>query len=127
MAQHGDEHRWHPVESCDLFLIDAGKPLFRGKSGDGRHGDSVCHGGRHGQNHPKAVKHGHLYHHPVRRREVHTVSDRLSIIDDIVVRQHNPLGESCGPGRILHIADIMFIDHARAAVNLLHGNFLRQL
>lgn len=70
----------------------------------------MSNGSCHSQNHAEAVEHRHLYHHTVSCGEVHTVSDSLTVVNNIVVCEHYALGESCSTGSVLHIADIVDID-----------------
>ena len=122
VVEHGDKHGGNPVEASDLFLIDAGQRGLRREIGDRREGGAVGHGGGHRQHHTKAVEHRHLDHHAVRRGETHAVADGFAVVDDIVMGEHNPFGETGGSGGILHIADIVSLDGGGAAVHFFRGN-----
>ena len=56
---------------------------------------------------------------PVGGGKIHTVADAFAVVDDIVVRQHDTLGESGCAGGVLHVADVVFVDGCGAAVYLL--------
>ena len=85
VIEHGDKHGGNAVEAGDPLLVDAGQGGFCGEIRQGAKGCAVGHGGGHGEHHAEAVEHGHLDHHPVRRRQSHPVTDALAVIDHIVV------------------------------------------
>ena len=71
------------------------------------------------------MEHRHLDHHAVGRGEVHAVADALAVVDDVVMREHDPLGESRSTARVLHVADVVDIDGGGEAVDLLCRRHVR--
>ena len=127
MRKHGDEHGRYAVEGGDMLIVDAGKRRFRREIRNRQDRAAVGHGGRHGKDHAEAVEHGHLDHHPVFRGQIHAVPDALAVVDDIVMGQHDALGETCRSGSILHVADVIDIDRGRHPADFLHGRAGRVL
>ena len=119
MRQHGDEHGRNAMEGGDMLVVDAGQGGFRAEIRDRKDRPAMRHRRRHSQHHPKAVEHGDLDHHSVRRREIHTVTDTFPVIHDIIMSQHDSLGEPCGSRSILHVADVVHIHSCCHTVNLL--------
>ena len=69
--------------------------------GDARH---------HGEHKPEAMEEGDGDAELICRGELHTVADGLAVVEDVVVGQHNPLGESRRTGGVLHIDNIMTVE-----------------
>ena len=116
VLQHGDKHGGNAVEAGYLLLSDALEALGGRECGNGAHGSAVGHAGGHGKNHTEAVEHGNLNHHAVGGGKVETVADGLAVVYNVIVGEHNTLGEAGGAGGILHIADIVLADGGGAAV-----------
>ena len=57
--------------------------------------------------HAEAVEHGHMDHETVCGGQAHAVADALAVVHDVAVREHDALGESCGAGGVLHVADVV--------------------
>ena len=118
MRQHRNEHRRHAVESSDMLIVYAGKRRLRREVRNRKNRAAVGHRCSHSEYHAEAVEHRHLNHHTVFRGQIHSVADTLTVIDNIVMCQHNALRESRRSGCILHIADIVHIDCRSHAVDL---------
>ncbi len=125
VVHHRDKHRRNAVERRDLLFVYALEPLARRERRDRRHRRAVGHRRRHCEYHAEAVEHRDLDHHPVGGRQIHTVADRLAVVDDIVVREHDALRKAGRPGRVLHIADVVLVYHRRAAIDRLDRSPLR--
>ena len=125
MLHHGDKHGGHTVEGGDVLVVDAGQSGLGGEVGQGVHGGSVGHGGGHGQHHAEAMEHGHLDHHAVGGGQLHVVADVLTVVDHVVVGQHNALGEARGTRGVLHVADVVLVNGGGHAPDLLHGDLHR--
>ena len=110
VVKHGDKHGGDAVETGDPLLVDTGEGVFRREIGQGADGGSMGHGGRHGQDHAEAMEHGDLDHHTVGGGKAHAVADTLAVVDDVVMGEHDALGETGGSGGVLHIADIVGLD-----------------
>ncbi len=83
------------------------------------------HGGGHCQNQTEAVEHGYLNHQTIGGGKIHAVANGFSVVDDVVVGQHHPFGESGGAGGVLHVAYIVLIQHGGAAINGIHRGVFR--
>ena len=70
------------------------------------------------------MEHRNLDHHSVCRRKSHTVTDTLSVVDNVVVRQHNALREACRTRGVLHIANVARLDSGCHSGNLLAADEL---
>ena len=79
----------------------------------------------HRQHHAEAMEHRHLNHHAVCGGQIHAVADRLAVVDNVVMRQHDTLGESRRARGVLHIAHVVLVDRIGAAVQLLDGSSVR--
>ena len=121
MIEHGDKHGRNAVETGDALLVDAGQGALCGEIGKRTQSRAVGHGGRHGQHHAEAVEHRNLDHHPVRGGQAHAVADAFSVVDNIIMCQHNAFRESGRTGGILHIADVVRFDLLRHLVQRLDG------
>ena len=53
-----------------------------------------------------------------------TVTDAFSVVNHIIMGQHNTLGEAGGAGGILHVADIVRLDIGCHAVDFFDGHFI---
>ena len=106
MVEHGDKHRRHTVEAGDLFLPHTGKRVLGREIGHRTQRGTMGHAGSHRKHHAKAVEHGYLNHHTVCGGKLHPVTDTFTVIDYVVMRQHDALREAGRTGRILHVADI---------------------
>ena len=78
----------------------------------------MSYGCCHGENHAEAVEHRNLDHHAVEGRQIHAVADRLTVVNYVVVCEHNALRESCCTGCVLHVADIVLINCAANLFNV---------
>ena len=63
------------------------------------------------------MEHRHLHHHSIRRGKIHSVADRLAVVDDVVVGQHNAFGKARGARRVLHVANVVLIHSRRHGKN----------
>ena len=70
------------------------------------------------------MEHGNLDHHAVRRGKAHAVTDTFSVVDDVVVCEHNALGEACRARGVLHIAYVARTDSRRHSCHLLGADEL---
>ena len=105
-----------------MLVVDTGQSGLGGEVGQGVHGGAVGHGGGHGQHHAEAMEHGHLDHHAVGGGQLHVVADVLTVVDHVVVGQHDALGEARGTRGVLHIADVVLVNGGGHAPDLLNGN-----
>ena len=126
MLQHGDEHGGNAMEAGDFFAVDAFQRLLGRKVRERRHGSAVGHGGRHCQDHAEAVEHRHLNHHAVSGGEIHAVPNVFTVVDDIIVAQHDAFGETRSAGSVLHVADVVLVQRAFAAIDFLDWYGFRQ-
>ena len=106
MVEQCYEHGRHAVEARDAFLVYARKRCFGREVGHGAHRGPMGHAGRHGEHHSEAVEHGYLYHHAVRGGKTHAVANTFSVVYNVIVSKHYALGEACGAGGVLHVADV---------------------
>ena len=82
----------------------------------------MCHRRGHRKHHAEAVEHRDLYHHAVGGREIHPVADALSVVDYVVVREHDALRKACRARGVLHIAYVVDIDVCSHSVYFLKRN-----
>ena len=122
MVEHGDEHGRDTVEAGNPFLVDTCQGVLGREIGKRTERCSVGHGGGHGEDHAETVEHGNLDHHAVRGGKAHPVADTFAVIDDVVMGQHDALGEAGGAGSILHIAHIIRFHAFRHRCQRLIGN-----
>ena len=119
MVEHCDKHSRNTVEAGDLFLIDARKRGLRREVRHRAHGRAVSHRCGHRKRHTEAMEHRNLDHHSVCRGESHAVSDTFSVVNNVVVSKHNALGEACCTRRVLHIANVTWLNRRRHSCDLL--------
>ena len=127
VLQHCDEHGGDTVECRDLQLVYAVKRNAGREIRDRAKRSAVRDRGGHCKHHSEAVEHGHLDHKPVGGGKIHTVADVFAVVDDIVVRQHDALGESGCAGGVLHVADVVLVDGCGAAIYLPYGGVFGKL
>ena len=125
MLHHSNEHGRHTVEHSNVFIVHARQSRLGRKIRERQHRSTVCHRCCHREHHAKAMEHRDLNHHTVSRRKIHMVADIFTVVDYVIVCQHNPLGESRCAGCILHIANIIFVDSGSHTVNFTYGNLRR--
>ena len=109
MIQHGNEHRRNTVHRRTPFALNRAHDLKWIEMIDQYHRRRMRICGHDAQNAAEAMEKRYWDTQPVFMRELHAVADRHSVVDQIVMRQHNAFGEACGPGRILHIDHIVYI------------------
>ena len=68
------------------------------------------------------MEHGNLNHHSVSGGNVHSVTDYFAVVNDVIVREHNTLGESRCARSILHICNVVAVNCGCSAVNFLNRN-----
>ena len=101
-----------------MLVVDTSKRGLGAEIRQRQYGSAVGHGGGHRQHHAEAMEHGHLDHHAVGSGQIHAVADILTVVDDIIMGQHDALGEAGGTRGVLHIAHIVLIHLRRHAIDL---------
>ena len=126
-----NKHCGNTVEAGYLFFVDAIKRTLGRKIGKRRHGNRMGNRSGHCKHHAEAVEHGNLNHHSVGTGKIHSVADVFAVVNNVIVCQHNALGESGRSRGVLHVANVVLVNKRSAAVNLfdrgLFGKFKRLL
>ena len=122
MIEHSDKHRRHTVEAGDALVVYAGERGLGGEVRNRTESTAVSHHGGHREYHSEAMEHRYLYHHTVCGGQIHSVTDGLTVVDDIAVGEHNALGEARCTRGVLHITYVVGSDEGRTAAYLLTRN-----
>lgn len=110
---------WNAVICSLLMQARAG---LGEKYGRGRRVAAVGHCRRHCKHHSEAVEHRHLNHHTVGGGKIHSVAYAFAVVDNVIMGEHNALGETGRAGGVLHIAYIVLVHTGSHTVDLLHGH-----
>ena len=103
MVQLGDEHCRDAVEGRAALFVHGCQHFERVEVLDHHHCGAMRNHGAEGQHAAEAVEKRHTGQYFVPVRVVHAVADREPVVQDIVVRQHHPFGESRRTRSILHV------------------------
>ncbi len=125
MLQHRDKHGRHAVYGGNLLFVNRLQRQTGRVSRYRNHRRAVGDAGGHRQHHPEAVEHRHMNQKAVGCREIHTVADIFAVVDDVVMAQHHAFGEAGRAGGVLHVADVVAVQHRGALVYLLQRRVFR--
>ena len=110
MVQLGDEHRRYAIKSGTTLLVDRGQHHQRVELLDHYLRTAVRQDIHRGQYHAEAVEQRNAAAELVVCRELHVFSRQETIIGNIVVGEHNALGEARRTGGVLHVDHIVAAD-----------------
>ena len=124
MLEHSDEHRRHAVDCGTVLRHERVHDLFRVEHINRHKGRSVGYAGHEREHHAEAVEERNRDAQPVVVGELHAVAYRLAVVENVVVGEHNALGESRRAGGVLYIDDLVAVARVAHRLKLLNGGFL---
>ena len=104
---HGDEHGGDAVEDGAFFLVDGGEAEEGVEGFDDDEGGAVGEDGHDAEGDAETMEEGHLEAELVGGGEALAVADAPAVVEDVVVGEHDALGEAGGAGRVLHVDDVV--------------------
>ena len=124
VLEHGNEHRRHAVDCGAVLCHKRIHDLFGVEHINRHKGRSVGYAGHEREHHAEAVEERNRDAQPVVVGELHAVAYRLAVIENVVVGEHNALGESRRAGGVLNIDDLVAVARVAYRLKLLDGGFL---
>ena len=107
VVQLGDEHRGHAVEGRATLLVDGGQHHQRVEALHHHLRAAVRQAVHRGQHHAEAVEQGDADAELVFLRELHVLARQEAVVGDVVVGQHDALGEARGAAGVLHVHHVV--------------------
>ena len=109
MVQLGDEHCRNAAENRTFLLLDGGQDKKRIKLFHRNNRRTMRDHRHHAEDQPETVEEGHAEAESVGVGELQVLPDGETVVEDVVMGQHDPLREAGGPRRILHIDDFLAV------------------
>src|SRR6266403_2824782 len=104
MVQFSDEHRWHSIKRRATFLRNRFEGLQRTEMRCGKnHCRTMCHTSKVSDDHAEAMIKWHRNANPVMACEAQPFSNTVSVVQNIMVREHRALGKT---GRARGVVDV---------------------
>ena len=124
VLEHSDEHRRHAVDCGTVLCHKRVHDLFGVEHINRHKGRSVGYAGHEREHHAEAVEERNGDAQPVLMGELHAVAYRLAVVENVVVGEHNALGESRCAGGILDIDDLVAVARVAHRLELLDRSLL---
>ncbi len=126
MFQFGDEHGRDAMDGGAFFFLDGLQHFERIEDFHRNHGGGVGDAGHDTQDAAEAVKEGDRDAEAVFFGEFHAFADVEAVVDDVVVGEHDPFGETGGAGGVLHVDGFMAVEGGFNGVQFSVGHLLPQ-
>ena len=124
MLEHGNEHRRHAVDCGAVLCHKRVHDLFGVEHINRHKGRSVGYAGHERKHHAEAMEEWNGDAQSVLMSELHAVAYRLAVVENVVVGEHNALGESRRAGGVLDIDDLVAVARVAHRLELLDRSLL---